>query len=112
MTFLTCYNGIFNITNKNNKFYLAKSFLDKNVCVSILVPHGTYEFEFLNDEIRILIFEEGHFIEIRYTFTKKPSSQTLGSIIETSRQEPLISFDPDNSIRDRLSFSSSTIYEG
>ena len=59
-----------------------------------------------------MIFEEGHFIEVGYTFTKKPSSQTLGSIIETSTQEPLISFDTDNSIRERLGFSSSTIYEG
>ena len=29
-TFLTAYNGIFNITSKNNKFYFSKSIIDDN----------------------------------------------------------------------------------
>ena len=28
VTFLTGYKGIFNVTNKNNKFYFLKSFTD------------------------------------------------------------------------------------
>ena len=29
VTFLTGYNGIFNVTDKNNKFYFAKSITDE-----------------------------------------------------------------------------------
>ena len=36
---------------------------------------------------------------------------TPDSIIEISRQEPLISFTPDDSIRDFLGFNASTPYE-
>ena len=30
VTFLTAYNGIFNVTSKNNKYYFSKSIIDDN----------------------------------------------------------------------------------
>ena len=29
-TFLSAYNGIFNVTNKNNKFYFKKTFIEED----------------------------------------------------------------------------------
>ena len=55
--------------------------------------------------------EEGHFSEAEYPFTIKPNSSILGIIIDICRQEPLISFIPADSIRDRLGFNPGTIYE-
>ena len=67
--------------------------------------------EALNDEFRRKILNEGHFIGTVYRFTLKPNFSSLGSIRETSRQEPLISFLPDDNIRDLLEFSASIIQE-
>ena len=52
-----------------------------------------------------------HYTEANYPFTIKPSFSTLGSIIEISSQGPIISFLPDDSIRDLLGFKASTIFE-
>ena len=30
VTFLSAYNGIFNVTNKNNKFYFKKTLIEKH----------------------------------------------------------------------------------
>ena len=46
-----------------------------------------------------------------YPFTIKPKISTVGSIIEFSRQEPIISFLPDDCKRNLLGFNASTIYE-
>ena len=81
------------------------------VFIKITIPQGAYELESLNVEIRRVIFEENHFTEVDYPFTIKPNFSTLGSIIEISRQGPLISFTPDDSIRDPLGFNASTMYE-
>ena len=40
ITFLTGYNGIFNVTNSNNKFCFVKSIADKNGHVQITIPPG------------------------------------------------------------------------
>ena len=45
VTFLTGYNGIFNISDKNNKFYFAKSFMDEAGFIQIIIPPGAYEIE-------------------------------------------------------------------
>ena len=37
VTFLTGYNGIFNVTSKNSKFYFLKSFTDKDVYIQITI---------------------------------------------------------------------------
>ena len=65
----------------------------------------------MNDEIKRIIIEEGHFTEADYPFKIKANFSTLGSITEISRQEPLISFLPDDSIRDLLGFNAVTLFE-
>ena len=62
VTFLTGYNGIFNVTDTNNKFYLAKSITDKDGFTQVTIPPGAYEIKSLNDGIRkIIIIEEGDY---------------------------------------------------
>ena len=59
VTFLTGCNGIFNVTNRNNKFYFMKSITDEDGFIQITIPPGAYELEKLNNEIkRIIIYEE------------------------------------------------------
>ena len=65
----------------------------------------------MNNEIKRIKIEEEHFTEANYPFTIKPKFSTLCSIIKNSRQEPLISFLLDDSIRNLLGFNASTIYE-
>ena len=42
VSFLSAYNGIFNITNSNNKFYFKKALFDEDF-VPIRNPNGAYE---------------------------------------------------------------------
>ena len=109
VTFLTGYNGIFIISDKNNKFYFAKSITDEEAFIQIIIPQGAYEPESLNKEIKRIIIDEGHYTEIDYPFTIKPNFSTLGSIIEISIEGPLISFLPDDSMRNLLGFNATTI---
>ena len=111
VTFLTRYNGIFNITNSNNKFYFTKSLSDEDGFVQITITPGAYELESLNNEIKRIIIDEEHYTEANYPFTIKPNFSTLGSIIEISTQGPVITFVPDDSIRDLLGFKKTTIFE-
>ena len=111
VTFLTVYNGIFNITSKNIEFYFIKSITDKDGFIQITIPPGAYEIEALNNEIKRIIINEEHYTEANYPFTIKPNFSTLGSIIEISTQGPVITFVPDDSIRDLLGFNRTTIYE-
>ena len=50
VTFLTGYNGSFNVTDKNNKFYFKKAIKDEDL-IQITIPPGAYEIESLNNEI-------------------------------------------------------------
>ena len=111
VTFLTGYNGIFNVTDKNNKFYFLKSIIDEDGYIQITIPPGAYELENLNNEIKRIIIDEEHYTEGNYPFTIKPNFSTLGSIIEISTQGPIITFQPDDSIGDLLGFNKTTIYE-
>ena len=44
VTFLTGYNGIFNVTNENNKFYFLKSITDNDDdLIQTVIPQGAYE---------------------------------------------------------------------
>ena len=104
VTFLTAYNGIFNVTSKNNKCYFLKSITDDGH-IKISIPPGAYEIESLNREIKRIIIDEGHYTEVSYPFTIKPNFSTLGSIIEISTEGPIITFVPDDSIRDLLGFN-------
>ena len=111
ITFLTGCNGIFNITNKNNKFYFSKSLIDDNHFTQITILQVAYELESVNKEIKRIIIDQGHFTTSDYPFLIKPDFSTLGSIIEISNEESAISFIPDDSIRDLLGFNKTSIYE-
>ena len=82
VTFLTGYNGIFNVTNSNNKFYFKKSISDEGGYIKITIPPGAYEMEALDKELKRIIIDEEHYTEANYPFKIKPSFSTLGSIIE------------------------------
>ena len=109
VTILTTYNSLYNVTEKNNKFYFTKSLDDEFIQVTI--PHGSYEIEALDDEIKRIIIEGGYYTKVDYPFKIKPNFTTLGSIIEISIQGPVITFVPDDSIRDLLGFNKNTIFD-
>ena len=111
VTFSTGYNGIFNVTDKGNKFYFLKSITDKDGYVQITNPKGSYEIESLNNGIKRIIIDEGHYTEANNPYTIKPNFSTLGSNIEISTQGPVISFLPVDSIRDHLGFNKTKKYE-
>ena len=75
VTFLTAYNGIFNITNKNIKFYFLKSINDEDGYNQITIQPGAYELETLNKEIKRIIIDESHYTAVNYPFTIKPTFQ-------------------------------------
>ena len=102
VTFLTAYNGLFNIKSKNKKFYFRNP---ANETVKITIPHGAYELENLNLAIKRIIIEEGHITENFYPFSIKPNFSTLGSIIQITNSNFFIDFTYDNTIRDLLGFN-------
>ena len=111
VTFLSAYNGIFNVTNSNKKFYFTKSITDDDHYIMITIPPGAYEIESLNDEIKRIIIDDEHFTSENYPFKIRPNFSTLGSIIEISNEESAISFRPDDSIGSLLGFNKRTIFE-
>ena len=108
--FLTGYNGIFNVSDSNNKFYFKKTITDGDDFIQITIPPGAYEIESLNNEIRRIIIYE-RFSESDFPFQIKPIFSTLGSIIEVSPQGPLISFVVDGSNRNLLGFHETIFYK-
>ena len=50
VTFLSAYNGIFNVPKRINKFYFKKALIDEDF-IQIRIPEGVYEIESLNNEI-------------------------------------------------------------
>ena len=111
ITFLTAYNGIFNVTNENNKIYFEKTFTNDDGFIKKTITPGAYEIESLNNEIRRIIIDEEHYTEANYPFTIKPNFSTLCSIIEISPQGQIISFLFDDSIRDILGLNARRLYE-
>ena len=108
---MTAYNGIFNVTDSNNKFYFTKSITDDDHYIMISISPGAYEIEALNDEIKRIIIKDGHFNEENYPFVIKPNFSTLGSIVKMSNEESAISFKASDSIGSLLGFNKRTIYE-
>ena len=98
VTFLSGYNGVFNLTNSKIRFYFMKSITDEDGFIQITMPHGAYEIEALDKELKRNIFGEDHFTQANYPFEIKPNFSTLGSISEISPQGPIISFMFDDSI--------------
>ena len=68
--------------------------------VQVTILPGAYEFESLNNETEWIVSEESHRTGTENPFTVKPNFSTLGSIVEIFRQEPIISFTPNDSVRD------------
>ena len=110
VTFLTGYNGTFNVTNSNNKFYFEKTITDGDEFIQISIPQGAYGIESLNNEIKRIIIDKGHYSENEYPFTLKPIFSTLGSIIEKLPQGTIISFVFIDSIRNFLGFHETILY--
>ena len=111
VTFLSAYNGIFNLTKENNKFYFTKSITDDDHYIMITIPPGAYEIESLNDEIKRLMINYEYFTEENYPFKITPNFSTLGTIVEISNEESAISFKPSDSIGSLLGFNKRSIYE-
>ena len=111
VTFLTGYNGIINVTNSNNRFNFKKTIIDGDDFIEITIPPGAYEIESMNNEIKRIIIDKGHYTEAEYPFTIKPNFSTLGSIIEISPQGPIIGFVFDDSIRNLLGFHQTILYK-
>ena len=110
ITFLSAYNGIFSVTNSNNKFYFFESMSDEDH-IQITIRPGVYEIKALNNEIKRIVIDEGHYTEVDYLFFIKPDFNTLGSIIEISPPGPVISFVPNDSTGELFGFDKTTIYE-
>ena len=111
VTFLTGYNGIFNVTNSINNFYFAKAFTEKDGYIQITKKPGASEIESLNNEFKRIIIEAEHFTEADFQFTIKLNFSTFGSNIEISSQGPIFTFLPDDSIQNLLGFIATTIYQ-
>ena len=110
VTFSTAYKGIFNIRSTNKKIYSKKSVTGKVGFIQLTISAGPYEVENLNDEKKT-IFQEGHSTYVDHPFIIQPICSTLCSIIEISRQEPLISFFTDDNVLDLSGLNPETIYE-
>ena len=110
VTFLSAYNGIFNVTNKNNRLYFKKTLIEEDF-IQIRIPPGAYQIESLNDEIKRNIIDKEHFTESNYPFHIRPNFSTLGTIIEIKPQGPLIGFVFDESIGNLLRFAEIILYE-
>ena len=106
ITFLTGYNGIFNISDKNNQFFQYAENFD-----GISISPGAYEIESFDLEIKRLIINRYTGMDDEsYPFSIKPNFSTLGSIIEI-RDGWQIDFTQDNTIRDVLGFKSKIVSE-
>ena len=76
--------------------------------MEITIPPGAYEIESLNKEIERIFIDEEHHTEANYPFAMKANFSTLGSIIETSTHETVITFVPEDSMGDLLGFNKTT----
>ena len=110
ITFLSAYNGIFNVTNRNDKFYFKKALIDENF-IQIRVPEGAYEIESLNDEIKRTIIYKEHSTEANYPFSIKPNFSTLGSSVEIKPQGAITGFVFDDSIDKLLGFNETILWK-
>ena len=58
VTFPTGYNGVFNATDRNNKFYFKKTITVEDVFIQITTPPDAYEIESLNNEVKLIHIDE------------------------------------------------------
>ena len=111
VTFLTSYNGIFNITNSNNKFYFKKSIIEEDF-IQTRIAEGAYEIKSLNNEINRILIDKENYTEANYPITIKCTFSTLGSIIEINPEgDAVIGFVFDDSIGNLLGFDETILYK-
>ena len=72
VTFLSAYNGIFNVTNRNNKFFFKKALIDDDF-IQIRIAEGVYEIESLDEEIKRILIDKECYIVANYPFKSKPN---------------------------------------
>ena len=81
VTFLTGYNGIFNVTSWNIKFIFVSLFEGAGSNVAAFRPAGN-EIESLNRKIERSIFDGRYIVEKDYPFSMKPNFSNLCSVKE------------------------------
>ena len=111
VTFLRGYNGIFIITNSNNKFIFKKTIANEEDIIQNTIPLCACEIENLDAEIKRLIINKWHYTEENYRFTVGPNFSTLGSIIQKLPQGPIFGFVFDDSIGNLLGFNETNLYK-
>ena len=72
---------------------------------------GAFGMQSLNDEIKRIFFDEGHYTESDYPFDIKPNFSTLGCIVEIKPQGAIIGFVFQDSIGNLLGFDETILYE-
>ena len=110
VTFLSAYNGIFNVTTRNNNFYFKKQLFDENF-IQIRIAEGAYELKNLNKEIKRNIIDKEHYTEANYPLSIKQNFSTLGAIVEIKPQGAIIGFVFDDSIGSLLGFNETILWE-
>ena len=65
----------------------------------------------MNDEIKRIIIDEGHYTEDEHPFTMKLNFSTLGSIIEIKPQGAIFGFVFDDSIKNLLGFRDTMLFK-
>ena len=88
---LSAYNGIFNVSNRDKKFYFRKELIDEDF-IQIRILEGAYEIESLNDEIKRITIDKEHYTEANYQFSITPNFSLFGSIVEIRPQGAIIGF--------------------
>ena len=111
VSFLSGYNGIYNVTKENNKFTFISKFEGVEFDV-VNIPPVAYEIESLGEEIERIFIEEGYITEGDYPFKIKPNFNTLCRIIEIMPGRGWqISFVQDDSLSNFLGFTAKLIHE-
>ena len=109
VTLLTGYNGIFNIIDKNYKFfYLTHTNMPKEIIIPPDNVKKTDDITSFNTKIKELIVEVGDATGENYPFLIRPNFVNLGSIIEIDNGWE-IDFTQIGTIREVLRFKSKRI---
>ena len=112
VSFLTGYNGVFNITNKMIEVSFTTSYID-DCFILIIILSGVHELASLNDEIKRIFNEDGYFTEENDPIVVEPENSTLGSTIgrKTILIGSQVGFTPDDTLRDFSGFEPVVLYE-
>ena len=92
-------------------FFISKKHFLKKILYKKNIPPSSYEIESLNNEIKRIIIDKGHYTQADYPFTIKQKFSTLGGIIEIKPQGAIIGFVFDDSIRNLLGFPETILFK-